>query len=307
MNAPRTLIGSSLLCVGLVLFPPALRAQELEPRAYAASPVGFNILVVGDSFNTGDLAFDPTLPVEDARADINAAALGYVRTLGIAGRSASLGLVAPYVRGNVDGLYLGEYQAVHRSGFRDPWFRLTVNLHGAPAMTPREFAAYRQKTNVGASLVVVAPLGQYDPAKVINLGANRWSFKPEIGVSHAMGRWTLEAYAGAWLFTDNRDFQNGRVRAQEPIGSFQFHAIYTIRPRLWVAFDANYFTGGRTSIDGVDNFDLQRNSRVGVTLALPIDRRQSIKVTYSRGARTTIGADFKSIGLGYQVVWGGGG
>ena len=285
----------------------ALRAQELEPRAYSVSSVGFNILVVADTFNTGDLAFDPTLPIDDAQANINVAGIGYVRTLGIAGRSASIGVVAPYVRGNLDGLYLGEYQAVHRSALGDPRVRFAINLHGAPAMTAEEFAAYRQKTNVGASLLVVAPLGQYHPAKLINVGTNRWSFKPEIGVSHALGRWTLEGYAGAWLFTDNRDFRNGNVRAQAPIGSFQFHAIYTIRPRLWVAFDANYFTGGRTSINGVDNFDLQRNSRAGLTLALPLNRQQSIKLTYSRGARTTIGADFESFGLSYQYVWGGGG
>ena len=61
--------------------------------------------------------------------------------------------------------------------------RFAVNLYGAPAMDLEEFASYRRKTNVGASLVIVAPLGQYDPARFVNIGTNRWAAKPEVGLS----------------------------------------------------------------------------------------------------------------------------
>jgi len=49
-------------------------------------------------------------------------------------------------------------------------------------MNLKEFASYRQKTNVGLSLVVSAPLGEYDKPKLINLGSNRWGFKSEVGL-----------------------------------------------------------------------------------------------------------------------------
>jgi Putative MetA-pathway of phenol degradation len=283
-----------------------VRAQELEPRAYSISPVGVNILVLANTFNSGDIDFDPAVPIEQAKAKINASALGYVRTLNIVGRSSSVGFVAPYVLGHLEGLYLGQFQTVDRSGLGDPRFRFAINLYGAPAMKLREFASYRPKTNVGVSLVVGAPLGQYDPAKAINLGANRWSFKPELGVSRALGRWTAEGFAGVWLYTSNSKFFNGKTRTQEPIGSLQFHLGYTLWPRFWAAFDANFYNGGRTSINGVRSFDLQQNSRMGGTLAIPLNRHQSFKFSYSHGAHTTIGGNFNSIGISYQYLWGGG-
>jgi hypothetical protein len=170
-------------------------------------------------------------------------------------------------------------------------------------MTPREFANYRPTTVIGVSLTVVAPYGHYDDTKVINIGSNRWSFKPELGFSRTRGPWTGEADAGAWFFTDNTDFAGGKVRSQDPIGALQLHLMYTFRPLLWLAVDGTYYTGGRTTINSQQNIDLQKNSRLGVTLALPVSRWQSIKIAYSRGARTTIGGNFETIGLSYQYAW----
>ena len=82
--------------------------------------------------------------------------------------------------------------------------------------------------------------------KVTNLGSHRWSAKPEIGLGHASGRWVVEVMAGVWLFTDNIDFNVRHTRAQDPIGSAQAHVTYRFSPRVWLAGDANSYTGGRT-------------------------------------------------------------
>jgi hypothetical protein len=280
--------------------------QELEPGAYSISPVGVNILVATYNFSGGDVTFDPALPVENAEASIHSAAFAYVRSVNLFGRSGNVGFVAPYSVGHVEGLYIGEFTEVDRSGFRDPGLRFAVNLYGAPAMDLKGFASYRQKTNVGMSLVVALPLGEYDEAKLINLGSNRFSFKPEVGLSHALGKWTLELYGGVWLFTDNEDFYGGKTREQAAIGSVQIHVLYTFKPRLWVAVDGNFYSGGRTTVDGVANLDLQKNSRLGTTFSYPLGPRHSLKVAFSRGAYTTIGADFTSLVVGYQYLWGAG-
>ena len=302
-----TLVSASRVTIALLLsvFLPIvpLHAQQLEPRAYAPSPVGLNMLIVGDIVSSGDVSFDPSLPVTNGHANLNAAVAGYLRTLDFFGRSANLALGVPYVRGDVDGVYLGQPVSVHRSAFGDPTVRLAVNLYGAPALTPKEFADYHEQTIVGASLVVIPPLGSYDSTKLINVGSNRWAFKPELGISRAIGPWILESDIAVWVYTDNTDFWNGKVRSQDPIGALQLHAIYTIRPRMWVAVDSTYYNGGRTAVNGKQNDDLQQNSRAGITFALPIDRQQSIKVAYSVGARTSIGGDFKTVGLTYQFVW----
>ena len=278
--------------------------QELEPGAYSPAPVGMNIAVVAVTFNTGELAFDPSGPISNASADIWVTALAYVRTLPVAGRSSSLSLALPYARGPLEGEFLGQQQNITRSGLADPRLRFAINLLGGPALAPRAFATTPPaRTTLGASLVVSPPLGQYDSDRLINIGTNRWSFKPELGVRRTIGKWTLEGAFGAWFYTDNNDFYKGGHRSQAPLSSLQWHVIYTFKPRCWLALDANYYNGGRTTLNGKESQDLQRNSRVGLTFALPIDRQQSVKFTYNRGAITNIGANFNSFGLAWQYAW----
>ena len=289
--------------LALLLMPAGVRAQELEPGAYWPLPKGLNIFTVANGFNWGDLAFDPAAPIDEASARINTTALAFTGTFSLAGRSANAAVVVPVVAGHLEGLYLGEFAEVGRFGQGDPRVKLAVNLFGAPAMTPKEFASYRQRGIVGVSLTVAFPLGQYDSTKLINIGTNRWSIKPELGLSRSFGRWVVEFMAGVWLFTDNAEFLGGRTREQAPIGATQIHLTYKFKPTMWVAADANYFTGGRTTIGGLANADLQRNSRIGGTYSLGLDARQSIRVSVSRGAFTNIGADFTSIAASYNYAW----
>jgi hypothetical protein len=286
-----------------VLLTATVRAQQLTPNAYAPSPIGANVAILSDNYSTGAVSVDPSLPVEGLHANINSVSAGYGRTFDFFGHYSNATFILPYVNGSLDGQYLGQYRAVHPAGFGDPQVRLAANLVGAPALTPQQFATYSPQTIVGVSLIIVTPYGDYDSSKVINIGSNRWAFKPELGFSRTNGAWTLEADAGAWLFTNNRNFARGNVRSQDPIGALQLHATYMIRPHMWLAVDGTYYTGGRTTINGERNIDLQKNSRVGITLALPMGRSQVLKFAYSRGARTTIGGDFDTLGISYQYVW----
>jgi len=305
-DRPRRRCYLKLAAALAILHPPLVAtAQDLEPRAYSVSPRGTNFAVLAFSRSSGDISFDPTLPVEDANATLHATALVYVRSLSFAGRSANVGLQVPYIWGSLQGLVNGGFEQARRSGLADPAFRFAINLHGAPSMDLDQFRDYRQGTSIGASAVVVAPLGQYDPARLVNIGSNRWAVKPELGMSRRLGRWYFDLYLGAWLFTSNHNYQGG-VRRQDPIGNAQVHVSCNIRRRLWAAFDANFYSGGRTSINDMRHADLLRNSRMGGTLSLPLTKRQSVKFNGSTGAVTNIGAAFISISMAYQYMWGGG-
>jgi Putative MetA-pathway of phenol degradation len=241
----------------------------------------------------------------DASSTISTTALSIGRVFRLGDRSANIGVAVPYVIGNVEGQVLGIPDSVQRSGLADLRVRAAMNLYGAPAMTAREFAAYRQSTIVGVSLHVVVPVGQYASRKLINIGTNRWAFKPEVGLSRARGRWTIETYGGVWLFTTNDEFFGDHVREQRPIALLQFHVEYTIRRGMWIAGNANFYAGGRTVIDGRASADLQRNSRVGVTWLFPAGRGRAVRLAVSRGAYTTVGADFTSLSAVYQYAWMG--
>ena len=278
------------------------RAQEIEPRAYAASPTGVTFVGLALGRSTGAVLTDPSLPVDDVEAEINAGAVAVGHTFGLFDRLTSAAVILPYVRGDFTGTLDGEPAEASRSGMGDVKLRLAMNFIGTPALTPAEFMKRAPTTTLGASLTVSLPTGEYYGDKLINVGTNRWAIKPEIGVSQPIGRWFLEAYAGAWIFGDNDSFFGGHHREQEALTSIQAHVAYVFRPRLWLAVDGTYYDGGRSTIDGVQKDDRQTNSRVGMTLAVPIGPRQSLKFSWSQGASTRIGSDFTAYGIAWQYT-----
>jgi hypothetical protein len=281
----------------------AVEAQELEPRAYSPAPIGVNFLLLAGSHSTGEVLTDPSVPIQDVEAKLNAGIAGYGRTFGILGHQASAVLAVPYIWGDISGEVFEEARSVTRSGLGDLKLRLAVNLIGGEAMTPKDFMRRTPKTTLGASLSISAPTGQYDPDKLINIGTNRWAFKPEIGLTIPHGPWMFDMFAGVWLFSDNPDFFGGVHRKQEPMPTLQGHVSYTFRPSLWLALDSTYYFGGETSANGVDAGDRKENSRIGLTLSVPAGKKQSIKFNYSRGATARLGSNFSTFGIGWQYTW----
>jgi len=281
-------------------------AQDIEPRAYSNAPVGVNFVIGGYAYTRGGIAFDTSLPITDPKLSTSSAVLGYARVLDIFGSSAKLSVIAPYTWLSGSAIYQGDPLERKVDGFGDPLVRLSVNFYGAPALTLPEFRTYQQDLIVGASLQVSVPVGQYDDAKLVNLGTHRWSFKPEIGMSKAMGPWTLELQAAAAFFTTNDDFFNGNRRSQDPLYSLQGHAIYNFPSGVWGSLDATYFTGGRTTLNGTLQNDLQENWRFGATLAFPVDVHHSIKLYGSSGVSARTGNNFDLVGIAWQYRWGGG-
>jgi hypothetical protein len=265
---------------------PAM-AQEMEPRAYSPSPVGTTFFLATYARSTGGILTDPSLPVDDVEAEVNALALGIGHTFSFFGRSGTLN---------------GEDAEASRSGIGDTRLRFSTNILGGPALTAAEFARRVPRTTLGASITVSAPTGDYHGDKLINIGTNRWAIKPEIGVSHPVGKWSLEATAGTWLFGDNDDFFGGQRREQEPLASLQGHVGYTFRPRLWVAVNAIFYEGGRSTINGIERDDRQSNTRYGLTLSVPVAGSQSVKLNWNDGASTRFGSDFTTWGVTWQYT-----
>ena len=281
-------------------------AQDIEPRAYSNAPVGVNFVVAGVAYSHGGLSLDPSLPVTDARLESSAAVLAYARVLDLWGVSGKFDAIVPYASLSGTAVYAG--QPVERSihGAANPLLRISANLVGAPALTLQEFAAYRQDLIVGVSLQVGVPLSQYDPTRLLNIGTNRWSAKPELGVSKAIGSWTIEGQAAVTFYGDNTDFFGGSTRTQDPLYALQGHVIHSFRSGIWASLDLTYFAGGRSTIDGVAKNDLQQNWRVGATLAIPVDRRNSIKLAASSGVSARTGNNFDLLAVAWQYRWGAG-
>jgi hypothetical protein len=199
----------------------------------------------------------------------------------------------------------GDLREREVSGLGNPRLRFSVLLYGGPALSATEYAGYTPDLIVGASLAVTAPLGQYDSDKLINIGTNRWSVKPELGVSKTLGRFTLEVDTSVTFYTTNDDFFGGRTLERDPLYAVQGHVIYQTRWGVWAALDATYYTGGRTTIDGKRG-EQPENLRLGATVAIPIDRRNSLKLYGSTGAISRVGGNFDTLGIAWQYRWGAG-
>lgn len=283
-----------------------VNSQDLEPRAYTNIPTGLNFILAGYGYTTGGVLFDPAVPLENAHINVHGSVFAYARSLNIGGLSGKFDMILPYawLSGSAD--FQG--QTVYRdiSGLGDPRLRMSVNFLGAPAIPLSGFKDYKQDLVVGASLQVFLPLGQYDPDRLVNIGTNRFTFKPELGLSKRVGPMQLELTGGAAFYTVNHEFYQGKTRSQKPIGSIQGHLNYNFPKGIWAAVDGTYYWGGKTILDGIEGNDLQKNTRLGITFALPLNLHTSLKLNLSTGVSTRTGSDFDAIGVIWQYRWGGG-
>jgi len=294
------------LAAVLLLCPlRVLQAQDLTPRAYLITPTHSNAVTLSYSFFSGNLDFNGALPVTDATGKYSVPIFSYYHSFSFFGRSANIVAALPYAVGNFSGRVAGEGRSIYRSGLADSAYRVSVNLKGGPAMAPKEFLKWRQKLLLGAGLTVIAPTGQYSSAKLINWGANRWGFKPELGYSQRWSKWVLDGYAGAWFFTANHDFFPGKIlHSQKPMGALEGHLSYDFKPKLWVSLDGNFWFGGSTSVQGLENsLTKQTNSRLGGTAAIPITKRQSLKFGYSNSAYIRFGGKYQNVSVAWQYGW----
>lgn len=281
-------------------------AGEIEPRAYVNSPVGINFLLVGYAYTEGGLPTPGSSPIKDAQLTMNTEVVAYVRTLNVWGKSGKFDVILPYSQLSGSAMAGGRQRDRKVSGFDDPLLRFSVNFYGAPALSVEKFASYQQDVIVGASVQISAPLGKYDKEKLVNLGNNRWFVKPDMGISKAWGGLTLELSGGVYLFSKDDDYFGGKTLKQDPLFTTQAHATYNIAPGVWAALSWTYDYGGRTTIDGVRSDDFYSNSRVGATLALPVNRNNSVKLTASRSLHTAAGTEFDLVGIVWQYRWGRG-
>jgi hypothetical protein len=299
----RTILKLVLAAALAACLMQALRAQDLAPRAYIITPLHSNAITLSWAFFNGDIDYNGGLPISEAKGTYSVPIFSYYHSLSFFGRSANVVASLPYGVGNFQGT-VGVEKHLYRSGLADSVFRFSVNLKGGPAMPVDKFLKWKQKVLLGASLKLVAPTGQYDPTDFINWGANRWAFKPEFGYSQKWGKWVLDAYMGVRFFTTNQDFLGSRSQSQNPIGAWEGHLSYDFKRTLWASLDGNFWLGGRVTVDGVQNpLTQQANSRLGATVAIPIARHQSLKLSVSDGAYTRFGGDYRNVSVAWQYSW----
>lgn len=278
-------------------------AQDLEPRAYANMPKDGNVIVGSYGFMKGDVVSEPTLPIKDFLISSNNFGFGYLHTFGLAGKLARVQVAIPFVIMDGHATVNDEKITGNRTGFGDMRIRLGINLLGSPAIDRKEFGKYQQKTIFGASLVTSVPTGVYYPDKRINIGTNRWGFKPELGISKRFKHVYAELYSGVWFYTKNNEYLGDNVLKQDPVLNFQGHACYYFKNQMWIGVNGTWFSGGKTKVDELPAGSVINSSRIGATWSVPLSRSQSVKLQFNTGVFKDIGLNYDAVSISYQYVF----
>ncbi len=289
-----------LLCWANISF-----SQDTEPRRWAQIPTGVNFAGAAYGYIDGDIFFDPLLLIEDATFEMHQTGLFYMRTLGVMGKSARLDFTLPYIAGRWEGIVDGEFVKFRRRGAGDARMRFSMLLYGGPAETPQEFAkSEKSNTVVGAAVSLTMPTGKYNGDRLINMGANRWVVRPQLGVTHSRGKWTGELTGSVFLYEDNEKFWKDTKLETDPLFALQAHLIYTFRPGLWTSVSTAYGWGGEATVNGDAKNNPSGNWLTALSFGFPINRLQGIKVAWLRGrSQKPTGADIDSVILAYSVMF----
>lgn len=303
MGIKHRIITGSLI-IGLFI-QVSLWSQELEPRSLTNVPVGMNFAVAGYAWTQGNILLDPALSIEDMNATVHGFVAAYVRSINVFGKSGKVDVTLPFATGDWSGYLNQQFEQRSRTGFGDPRIRFSVNLLGAPALNMEEHKDYRQKTIIGINMQVYLPLGQYFPDRLINLGSNRFVFRPQVGISQRIDKWFLEGYASLWLFTRNGDFWGGNELKQNPIIATKVHLIRSLPKGMWFAFNAGYANGGTAFMNGAERESHISTFRLGGTFSLPLGIHHSLTLFGFTTVRLDQGSDYDLFSLAYQYRWGG--
>jgi hypothetical protein len=297
---------TAVILIGILnlIFISFCHAQEMEPRSYSVVPKGLHAAILSYTFSGGDVVSGLNSPIQNLNINASIVGLGYAQTFSFFDKLARVSVAMPYAFLNGTAKVQGNDTAATRNGPGDARIKFGVNLFGSPVMAPRDFIRFQESTVFGTSIVVSVPIGQYYADKLINIGSNRWGFKPEIGASHREGRLFYEAYAGVWFFTNNNEYLGNSKLDQNALFSFQAHADYTFKHGRYLALNGGFASGGETSMNGILRNDELQNWRIGITFSTPVfNTHQSIKLMFNTGLVTRAGQNYTAVSAAYQYSW----
>lgn len=279
-------------------------AQFTEARTYVVTPVGTNQLQFGYTYVHANASLDPSLIVAGANVNLNQGAVTYTRYFGLSHRAAWVEASFPVA--SLNGSIGGTGIQGSTTGAGDSSYSIAMLLKGGPALNVTQAETYKAVTVIGVSFTMTAPTGSYDPNKILNLGSDRWSFKPEIGVSRpfgAEGRWELDAYANAYFYSDNVSYRGHEILNQEPLPGIEGHISYSFLDSLWASFDTRYSFRGTTSVNGINQNNPQSNFVLGSELNVALNAHHSLVFEIANAPVHRNGPALVGFGVKYQFTW----
>lgn len=248
---------------------------------------------------------DTSLPIDGLSLKGDLYLLRYARSFAVDGRNSAIQIIQPYadVSASFDNARFFD-GTKHNGGTGDTQVVVVHNVFGGPALSQEQFANWQPETFLTGALWVTTPNGDYDKNRVINIGANRWVFKPELAFGTPIGPTWLELNTYVSLFGDNDDYLGDNKLEQKALFAIEGHYSYTFNRALWASLDTTYSTGGETKINGVNQDNKQENTLVGASLGFMLSPQFGGLIAYSDTVAERSGSpDVNTWTLRMQYVW----
>lgn len=277
-------------CAGLAyaaLWPAAAPAQDDGARAYMLIPDGTRVATLQGIFLRANQSLAPGTVIPDAKIDIDVAVLQFTQTFSIAGSQSAVFAALPLgeVRGSL--ALPGGKISGKSSGAGDATLGAIFGLVGSPALMLKDYAAFRPGFSLGLLGKLIVPTGTYQSDKLINLGANRFTYQLGLPMTYSLGRSQLDPSLTTFellptvTFFDSNDSPFGADRvSQDPLLGIEAHITHNLGQAFWISGDARYTYGGETRTDGIDDDNIQEALALGVTANLYFSQQLSFKATY---------------------------
>ena len=295
----------AFLSVAVLHIPNRACAQFTDPRNYENTPVGINQLELSYAYVHANTSIDTSLVISGAKFDVSQGAVAYTRYFGFLHRLmwVEAGIPIAGLGGSISGTNIQGSV----TGTGDSTYSVALLLKGGPALSMAQFDGYKPTTILGVSLIITAPTGLYNRNKILNLGSDRWSFKPEIALSHPFGpgrKWDFDGYANAYFYTDNTSYHGKEVLRQEPLPGLEGHISYSFNDSLWASFDTRYSFRGATLVNGITQNNAQQNFILGSEMNIALNSRNALVFEFAKALVHSNGPALVGFSVKYDYKWG---
>jgi hypothetical protein len=302
--AVATLFAASVLC------PPQSLAQ-VPARFYWKSLSDANAVpLIFNSISGNTNPFDPAHTVNPGGdVDATLAIAGYAHTFSMFDRAAMAAILLPM--GRVSGTVTAAGRSFNQStsGFGDPMVEFNLNVIGPKAQRNIPDAMrYEPGFSVDLLADLAFPIGEYDSNQPLNLGQNRWYGRLGAPIIAQLGPWvpgrrtTLELLPAVWMFGKNDNYV-GQTLKTDPMFQLDAHVTRDLTEHLWASLDVAWYTGGRSTINGVEGKKLN-NLGFGLTAGYQINDNINLTASYMSTVNDNGPTDLRMDKFMFTLVFG---
>ena len=294
----------SCLVLAVLQIPDRACGQFNDPRAYENSPIGTNQLELGYAYVHANASLDTSLVVPGAKFDVNQGIVDYTRYFGFLHRLMWVEAGVPIA--GLSGSISGTKIQGSTTGAGDSSYSVAVLLKGGPALTAEQFEHYQPATTLGLSLTMTAPTGSYQSNKILNLGSDRWSLKPELAWSHPFGheqKWEFDAYGNVSFYTDNTAYHGREILRQDPLPAVEGHLSYSFTDKIWTSLDTRYSFRGTTAVNGVPQDNAQQNLILGAEMNISLNPQNTLIFEFAKALVHNNGPAVVGFSVRYDYTW----